>query len=415
MFDNKKKYPSGQCVDQPLRNPVSAQTLAAARTYRLQRVREQLLAADCAAILLYDPVNIRYATDTSNMQVWTLHNFARYALVFAEGPVVLFEFHNCEHLHEGNELLDEIRPAINWSYFGAGSRISEKAVAWADDIRAVLRQHAGAKARLAVDKADLEGLDLLREHGLCLVEGHRLMEEARKIKSSDELELMRWTIAVCEKGIQRMHDELRPGMTENQLWAWLHFENIRHGGEWIETRLLASGPRTNPWMQESSDRVMQQGEIVCFDTDLIGPYGYCADISRAWTVGHVPPSAEQRKLYALAYEQVHHNMDLLRPGISHREFVQRSWDIPAAYHHNRYCCVVHGVGLADEYPALAHKGADWDSSGYDGVIEENMVLCVESYIGERGGKEGIKLEQQVLITRDGCQALSQYPWQQDWL
>jgi Xaa-Pro aminopeptidase len=77
--------------------------------------------------------------------------------------------------------------------------------------------------------------------------------------------------------------------------------------------------------------------------------------------------------------------------------------------------VVHGVGLADEYPALSHKGADWDSSGYDGVIEENMVLCVESYIGERGGKQGIKLEQQVLITRDGCQPLSQYPWQDDWL
>jgi Xaa-Pro dipeptidase len=415
MFDNKNNYLSDEAAAQPLRNPVSAQTHLAARGYRLQRVRQQLLAADCAAILLYDPVNIRYATDTSNMQVWTLHNFARYALVFAEGPLVLFEFHNCEHLHEGNELLDEIRPAINWSYFGAGSRISEKAVVWANDIVQVLRQYAGDKARLAVDKADFEGLELLQARGLTLVEGHSLMEEARKIKSAAELQLMRWTIAVCERGIQRMHDELRPGMSENQLWAWLHYENIRHGGEWIETRLLASGPRTNPWMQESSERVMQQGEIVSFDTDLIGPYGYCADISRAWTVGHVAPTAEQRKLYRLAHEQVHHNMGLLRPGLSHREFVQRAWDIPQPYLHNRYCCVVHGVGLADEYPALAHKGADWDSSGYDGVFEENMVLCVESYIGERGGQEGIKLEQQVLITRDGCQALSQYPWQDDWL
>lgn len=66
------------------------------------------------------------------------------------------------------------------------------------------------------------------------------MEEARWIKSAEELELMRWAIAVCERGIQCMHDELRPGMTENQLWAWLHYENVRHGGEWIETRLLAS-------------------------------------------------------------------------------------------------------------------------------------------------------------------------------
>ena len=75
---------------------------------------------------------------------------------------------------------------------------------------------------------------------------------------------------------------------------------------------------------------MQRGEIRCFDTDLIGPYGYCADISRAWTVGHVAPTAEQRKLYRLAHEQVQHNMALLRPGLGHREFVERSWDIPEA-------------------------------------------------------------------------------------
>jgi Xaa-Pro aminopeptidase len=415
MFDNNNRCPSDSSSAQPLRNPVDAQTHRTARAYRLQRVREQLLAEDCAAILLYDPVNIRYATDTSNMQVWTLHNFARYALVFASGPVILFEFHNCEHLHEGNELLDQIRPAISCSYFGAGSRISEKTLVWADDIAKVMQQYAGGKARLAVDKADLEGLDLLREHGLSLVEGHSLMEEARKIKSAEELELMRWTIQVCERGIQRMHDELRPGMSENQLWAWLHYENIRHGGEWIETRLLASGPRTNPWMQESSERVMQQGEIVCFDTDLIGPYGYCADISRAWTVGHVAPTAGQRRLYGLAHEQVQHNMALLKPGLSYREFSERAWDIPAPFYPNRYCCVLHGVGLADEFPAVPHRGEDWRGSGYDGLFEENMVVCVESYLGEQGGKEGIKLEQQVLITADGCQALSTFPWQRDWL
>lgn len=415
MFDNKNKYPSDSSSAHPLRNPVDAQTHRTARAYRLQRVREQLLAEDCAAILLYDPVNIRYATDTSNMQVWTLHNFARYALVFASGPVILFEFHNCEHLHAGNELLDEIRPALNWSYFAAGSRISEKARAWAGEIVDLVQHHAGDKARLAVDKADLEGLDLLRGHGLSLVEGHSLMEEARKIKAAAELALMRWTIAVCERGIQRMHDELRPGMSENQLWAWLHYENIRHGGEWIETRLLASGPRTNPWMQESSERVMQQGEIVCFDTDLIGPYGYCADISRAWTVGHVAPTAEQRRLYGLAHEQVQHNMALLKPGLSYREFSEQAWDIPAPFYPNRYCCVLHGVGLADEFPAVAHRGEDWRGSGYDGLFEENMVVCVESYIGEQGGNEGIKLEQQVLITADGCQALSTFPWQRDWL
>ncbi len=413
MSDKKHYYTtdeSGRLV-----NPVPQSTLQQARQYRLERVKQQLVESQCDAFLLYDPVNIRYATDSSNMQVWTLHNYARYCLVFAEGPVILWEFHNCEHLLDEGHLIDEVRTAVNWSYFGAGSRITEKAEQWAGELTDVLRKHGGKKIRLAVDRADLEGLEMLQENGIEIVEGHSLMEEARKIKSAEEIELMRWTIRVCEQGIQRMHDELRPGMTENELWAWLHYENIRNGGEWIETRLLASGPRTNPWMQESSDRIMQEGEIISFDTDLIGPYGYCADISRAWTVGHVAPTDEQRRLYSLAHEQVQTNMALLKAGVTYKEFSEQAWKIPDEFYHNRYCCVSHGIGLCDEYPAIAHQGSDWNSAGYDGVFEENMVICVESYIGAEGAAEGIKLEQQVRITRDGVEELSTYPWQEDWL
>ena len=398
-----------------LKNPVTGNILSAAEAYRHGRVRQQLAQRDCNAILLYDPVNIRYATGASNMQVWTLHNSARYAMIFADGPTIIWEFHNCGHLSEGNGLIDEIRHAVNWSYLGAGSRADEKARQWSNEIAGLLKQYRGNNLRLAIDRATPDCRRLLEQQGVEPVEGQSLMEDARKIKSAEELELIRWTVRVCEAGIQRMHDELRPGMTENELWAWLHYENIRHGGEWIETRLLASGPRTNPWMQESSDRVMREGEIISFDTDLIGPYGYCADISRAWTVGHVAPSHRQRQLYSLAYEQVHTNMALLKPGLSYREFSDRAWSIPPDYYPNRYSCVAHGVGMADENPFIAHAGEDWQNSGYDGLFEENMVVCVESYIGARNGAEGVKLEQQVLLTGDGCQPLTSCPWQESWL
>ena len=53
--------------------------------------------------------------------------------------------------------------------------------------------------------------------------------------------LLRWSIRVCEAGIARMHENSLPGRTEQEIWAELHFENARSGGEWIETRLLASG------------------------------------------------------------------------------------------------------------------------------------------------------------------------------
>lgn len=415
MFEDKNKYLNDVAKDQPLKNPVTMEVHQAARVYRLQRVRAQLIKAECAAALLYDPVNIRYATDASNMQIWTAHNASRYAMVFAEGPVIIWEFHGCAHLCEHLETVDEVRSAINWAYFGAGPRVSEKAKEWAAEIVALLKQHGGGNLRLAVDKMEPEGVPYLEAQGVSLVQGQMVLEQARAIKSPEELELMKWTIRVCEHGMQRMYDELRPGMTENELWAYLHFENIRHGGEWIETRLLASGPRTNPWMQESSNRVMQEGDIVAFDTDMIGPYGYCADISRTWTVGHVPPTTEQRRLYNVAYEQLQHNMDVLKAGMSFKDFLDRSWPIPAEFYKNRYACVVHGVGLADEYPLVTYPGEDWRRGGYDGVFEENMTICVESCIAVEGGQEGIKLEEQVLITKDGCVPLSTFKWEKDWL
>ncbi len=68
------------------------------------------------------------------------------------------------------------------------------------------------------------------------------------------------------------------------------------------TRLLAIGERTNPWFQECSDHFGKQGDLLLFDTDLIGPYGYCADLSRSWTIGLTPPSDDQNRLYEHAFK-----------------------------------------------------------------------------------------------------------------
>ena len=220
-------------------------------------------------------------------------------------------------------------------------------------------------------------------------------------------------IAACEAGMDAMRAALEPGITENALWAKLHETNIALGGEWIETRLLSAGPRTNPWFRECSMRPIEKGDLVSFDTDLIGPYGYCADISRAWVCGD-RPSDEQRRLYAMAVEQIAHNTALLKAGKSLREISEAAWPIPEAYLSNRYPSLIHGVGLADEYPSIKHW-SDFATKGYDDVLHAGMTLCVESFIGVEGGKEGVKLEQQVLITEQGTELLSHYPLEEDWL
>jgi Xaa-Pro aminopeptidase len=378
------------------------------RAYRLRRIRAELAKRDIAGIHLYDPLNIRYATDSTNMQLWTTHNPVRGLFIATNGPTVLFEFHNCEHLSDHAGMVDEVRGCISWFYFEGGNRCEEFAAKWADQINELLTKHGGSNKRCAFDQLDSHGLPHLHAAGIDVIYGEDIMEEARKIKCSEEIRCMRRAINSCEAAMREMESALTPGMSENDLWAILHAGNIRRGGEWIETRLLASGPRTNPWFQESSARRIEAGDIVSFDTDLIGPYGFCCDVSRTWLAGDGMPNSEQRKLYQLAAEQIAENTALLKPGMSFRDLSCTARQLPPDCMPTRYGVLYHGVGLCDEYPSIRYA-IDHDDHGYDGIIEPGMCLCVESYVGRHGGHEGVKLEDQVLITDNGAEVLSEYP------
>lgn len=387
----------------------------AMRAYRLGRVREELAKRDLAGTVLFDPVNVRYATGTRNMAVWHLHNPARYAFVATDGPVIVFEYEygDPERQPEPIETVDEVRPAMSWYYFGSGEHTPQRARLWAREIAELVDEHGGGSRRIAIDNLNPEGAAALAALGVETMDGYEVLEQARAIKSAEEIAAMRIAIDASQKGMDEMRRALVPGVTENELWAELHRANIAHGGEWIETRLLSSGPRTNPWFQECSDRPVRDGELLAFDTDLIGVFGYCVDISRTWVVGD-RPTDEQRRLYSHAVAQIAHNTELLRPGATFREIADKAWRIPDEFLPLRYSGMMHGVGMCDEWPGIAHR-VDFEDSGYDGVIEANMTICVESYIGAVGGAEGIKLEQQVLVTEDGPEVMSTYPLEEDWL
>ncbi len=378
------------------------------RAYRLGRIREQLRLRDAAGCLLYDPLNTRYALDSTNMQVWAMHNPVRYAFIATDGPAILFDYHSCRHVSDGLTLIDEIRPARSFFYFYNGQRETEHASTWADEIDDLVRQHGGGNRRLLVDKCEPMGIFELQKRGLEVEQSQAFTEIARKIKHPEELKAMRRAVHACETGMWAMWDALRPGMTENELWAELHRANIARGGEWIETRLLTSGQRTNPWFYECSDKVIQAGEIVAFDTDLVGPYGYCCDISRTWIAGADRGTPEQEELLRIALDQIATNMDLFRPGMSFRELSEKGYVLPEDCRAGRYGVVMHGVGLCDEYPAIAYP-EDWERSGYDGVFEPGMVVCFESYVGRTGGPDGVKIERQALVTETGLDVMDVFP------
>ncbi|NIR30961.1 MAG: aminopeptidase P family protein [Gammaproteobacteria bacterium] len=387
---------------------------AALRRGRLARLRAEMAACDCAACVLLDPVNIRYATGARNMQVFMLRNPARYLFVPVEGPVILFEFEGCHHLAQGLETIDEVRPAVTVSYVASGPHLPENARRWAAEIAALARRYGGANPRIGIERVSHWAAAALAAHGLEIIDAQAPVERARAVKTPEELACIRASLAVVEAGVAHLHRAVRPGLSENELWSVLHAHVISRDCDYIETRLLSSGSRTNPWFQETGPKIIQGGELVALDTDVVGVHGYYADFSRTFLCGHRRPTAAQRRLYRLAWEQVQHNTDILMPGMSFRDIAEKAWPIPDEFVAHRYFVLAHGVGMTGEYPYILHP-QDFDADGYDGTLEPGMTLCVESYIGAEGGREGVKLEDQVLVTETGVERLTSFPYDEDLL
>ena len=125
---------------------------------------------------------------------------------------------------------------------------------------------------------------------------------------------------------------------------------------------------------------------------------------------------------AMEYSELPVNLDdvrlyrlkCLRQEMLRDDAAVQCWPIPEEFLSNRYSVSMHGVGLADEYPSIKHA-VDVAGKAYDGVIEAGMTLCVESFIGSYGGREGVKLEEQVIVTEAGIERMSTYPFELDWL
>jgi Xaa-Pro aminopeptidase len=397
-----------------LRDHGAQPDMVALRAYRLERTREQLRKRDYAGCVLFDPINIRYATGSRNMSVWTLHNPARYCFIATDGPIVLFDFprlrspqRRARNHRRGapDDLVVflQLRLAHGRARFEMGEGDRRPCLcAWR-------RQIAVSRSITAIPWAHrlspvMASRSMTRK---------RLWELARAVKSSDEVALMSvfgrrrrgWHLRHARSAETR-HDR------ERALGAAARDQYSPRRGVDRDAVIGIRRPH-HPWFHECSERIIRPGELVAFDTDLIGPFGYCADISRTFFCGPGRPNEEQRALYGLALEQIHYNMELLRPGLGFRELSEKAWRIPNAYWGNRYSVVAHGVGMADEYPHLGHIDDYTHGLGYDGALEANMTLCVESYIGAEGGAEGVKLEQQVLITETGVQLLSPYPFEEE--
>jgi len=374
--------------------------------YRLARLRNEKQALDIALCIMVNPVSLRYALNYSNYALFSAHIPCTYLFLCQDSYII----HNAF-----DPSIDTQRKRVGQpiSHFYGGDDLQQYAKEFAVEVKNYLLEMGLSNRRIAIEHVNPSITQALEQAGLEVLDGALVSENARLIKSAQEVECIKWAMKVAEHGADRIKKALQPGVTEAQLWALLNYTNLANCGEWHDGKMLASGSRINPWLQEASDRKIVAGDLIGFDTDMVGPMGYFADLSRTFHCGPQAPTKRQKQLYQLAHQEIENNLTLLRDGVSFAYLQENAFAVPEEYHHNAYPCIVHGVGMCDEFPHI--PPAFREPLPYQGELKTGMVVCVESYMGAVGERDGVKLEQQVLITDTGYELISTYPYEDSFM
>jgi Xaa-Pro aminopeptidase len=376
------------------------------RRDRLKKLQSEMAIRQIGALLITNPVNIRYATDVAVMPIWTALNLARYAVVPVQGDPVIFEYGKA--LHQAQALWPKSRPAKYWQFRFSQHTAVESSIKWASEIAELMQSWGLKGAKLGIDIMDCYGFEALKHTGLNVVDADEILEAAHLIKTPDELALIKQSCEVGERAMRAFENAIKPGVTEYELMSVFWASMLAEGGEYCSCRLISSGDRINPWFNEASGRKVQVGDLVGIDTDMAGPRGYLCDISRTFLCGD-RANDDQREAYRVAYDFIQESIDLIRPGMDYREYMEKAPKYPTEYQELGYSCMIHGDGMDDEPPffPFPHDYAKGALLPH-GKFEPGMVLSVEFYAGKKGKRDGVKLEEQIVVTDSGTQLLAKY-------
>jgi Xaa-Pro aminopeptidase len=369
-----------------------------------------------AVLLLADP-NMRYVTSVATSSVSGAGGF-HYSLLIADGTIVHWD--SADHAMVQKEAcpwLKDIRfaaPGIGIvpAALGGGSGADAMRAAMVREVSTALRDYGLESGRVGVDvsqpafMADLDafGYDVDAGAGAAIA-------RARAIKTDDEVECLRMSAAICESGFQAMKEMIRPGVRDNDVWAEAVRRLIVLGGEHAGGK-LSSGPDTWPKSQaDSSDRIIRPGDVVYADFYNIGYNGYRSCYYRTFSCGRA--KQETKDAYKRAVESLYKVLEAMRPGATTAEAAQHFPDAQREYWDyydadqawqittNHWG---HGIGLSLYEIPLIWRGVSLD---HPIELQEGMTLAVETQ--DRDGSQGVRVEEMVVIRRDGVEVLSQWP------
>ncbi|MBI1881951.1 MAG: aminopeptidase P family protein [Chloroflexi bacterium] len=378
------------------------------RTERLARIKKILKDSELGALLCFDMNNVRYITAT-HIGTWAMDKLSRFCLLPQDDEPINWDFGSAARHHKlycpwlGEE---RSRPGISLLR-GAMPPGSGRAEDVARKIRIELEERGLHKEPLGVDAIELPVLFALQKEGITVVDGQQLMQQARVIKTQDEITLLNTACMMVDAAYDDLYRAMKPGIRENECVALVSKVLYEMGSEHVEGVNAISGERCSPHPHVFSDRALRPGDPAYFDI-LHSYMGYRTCYYRTFAIG----SASQALVDA--YKRCRYYLDVaieaIKPGATTGE-IAKLW--PKAqefgFPDEEACFALqygHGVGLSIwEKPVFSRLV----SLDHPEVIEEGMVFALETFWPASDGWSAARIEEQLVVTKDGCEVITRFP------
>jgi len=376
--------------------------------YRLSRVRQALEKSELGALLVFDVNKIRYITSTK-IGEWERDKLCRWTLLTRNGDPILWDFGsaavhhrlytpwlNPENCKAG---LIGLRGTVNPA-FGLMER-------HAKEIASLLKEAGVHKMPVGIDIIEPPMMFELQKAGLKIADGQQTMLEAREIKNIDEIALLNRAAAMVDGAYHLVHEELKPGVRENDIVAKVNEFLYRHGSDDVEAINAISGERCNPHPHNFTDRMLRPGDQAFFDI-LQSFMGYRTCYYRTFNVGRATPI--QHDAYKKARDWLDKAIDLIKPGVT-TDKICKVWPKAQDFGFPDELSAFglqfgHGLGLAlHERPIISRVV----SLSHPTEIKEGMVFALETYCPASDGYSAARIEEEVVVTDKGHRVITLFP------
>jgi Xaa-Pro aminopeptidase len=375
------------------------------RRERLARTKAHLAESELGALLCFDMNNIRYITAT-HIGTWAIDKLVRFCLLPQGDEPIMWDFGSAARHHK------LYSPWLGDDRSRAGiSTLRGSVKGRAEDVAGKIRVELEARGLLGepvgVDVIELPVLEALQAEGIRVVDGQALMQDARMLKTQDEITLLATACAMVDGAYEELYRALRPGMRENECVALVNRVLYELGSEHVEGVNAISGERCSPHPHVFTDRMLRPGDPAYFD--ILHAYnGYRTCYYRTFAVGSA--SRAQADAYKRCRDILDQAIALIRPGVTTAEVVS-VWpeaqefgfpDEEAAF----ALQYGHGVGLSIWEKPIFSRLVSFD---HPETIQENMVFALETFWPASDGWSAARIEEQLVVTADGCEVITRFP------